>query len=314
MARHALPIMACLLAVVLVDVSTPLVGFLSGMSPSRTVAQPSGMEAVSQTALRPVKQRSSSASNVATASLLLAAASLAAARGRKSQPARQAVVARQACFDTCVCTVGSAVAPAEMSFAGSSRVAAVPVAGTVEESSPTGMNLLMPKNIKWKKPHKPSTKPFRASTKWKFRGYNTHGAKPHFGKYALQALEEAWITSKQIENTRRAIIRTMERKGKMWIRVFPHQAVTQRVAESRMGAGKGTIEYWVAPVRPNFILFEIDGVTQDCATTAFRKAKFRLPCKVRMLVKDGPSQFELGLAGKPGRGSGERTKFEGASK
>jgi len=176
------------------------------------------------------------------------------------------------------------------------------------------MHLLMPKNIKWKKPHKPAVKPFRRSTKWKFRGFATSGNKPHFGKYALQATEEAWISSKQIENVRRAITRTMERKGKMWIRVFPHQGITQRVAESRMGAGKGNIDYWVQAVRPNFILFEIDGVSESIAAEAFRKAAYRLPCMTRFITKqDGPSRFELGLAGKPGRGARTK-KFEGASK
>jgi len=284
-------------------------GFLasSGQPPSVLRLQQAETAKMAGASQGNAAQQGQTATSFRSISAVMALASIGLARRNRKQSA----TARQACFTTEAASVASAaLEPASMSLAGGSS--ALPAA--TAPVSRTTRHLLMPKNIKWKKPHKPSTKPFRASTKWKFRGYATHGAKPHFGKYALQALEEAWITSKQIENTRRAIIRTMERKGKMWIRVFPHQAVTQRVAESRMGAGKGTIEYWVAPVRPNFILFEIDGVTQDCATTAFRKAKFRLPCKVRMLVKDGPSQFELGLAGKPGRGSGERTKFEGASK
>jgi len=297
-----------LLGLLLLALTQLTPAFLSGSAPRPLVVQrqqPEGV-AAGNAAAWASGQSSTQSSSIVAGGLLLVAAAGAALRGN-----RRVSTARQACFEVQQTTTVAAsnCAVAQMSFTGDSFSAPEPAAPAA-----TTRHLLMPKNIKWKKPHKPSTKPFRASTKWKFRGYNTHGAKPHFGKYALQALEEAWITSKQIENTRRAIIRTMERKGKMWIRVFPHQAVTQRVAESRMGAGKGTIEYWVAPVRPNFILFEIDGVTQDCATTAFRKAKFRLPCKVRMLVKDGPSQFELGLAGKPGRGSGERTKFEGASK
>merc|ERR1719382_440619 len=160
------------------------------------------------------------------------------------------------------------------------------------------MNLLMPKKITWRKPHKPALKPFHHSTKWKFKGYATRGARPHFGKYAMQVLEEAWITSKQIETIRRVIVKEMERKGKVWIRVFPHQAITQRVAESRMGAGKGAIEYWVAAVRPHFIVMEIDGVSEEIARVAFKKAGHKLPCKSRFIKKDdGPSLFERGLAG-----------------
>jgi len=177
----------------------------------------------------------------------------------------------------------------------------------------TTMNLLMPKNVRWRKPHRPAVKPFHSCTKWKFRGFAERGNKPHFGKYALQALEEAWISSKQIESVRRAIVRTMERKGKIWIRVFPHQGITQRVADTRMGAGKGAISYWVSAVRPHAILFEVDGIAEDIARNAFRKASYRLPCKVRFLMKeDGPSRFEQGLAGKTSRGGDAREKYERA--
>jgi len=208
----------------------------------------------------------------------------------------------------------SALFPAQHSFAGS----AVPVLLQPRESSAvappkTTMNLLMPKNVRWRKPHRPAVKPFHSCTKWKFRGFAERGNKPHFGKYALQALEEAWISSKQIESVRRAIVRTMERKGKIWIRVFPHQGITQRVADTRMGAGKGAISYWVSAVRPHAILFEVDGISEDIARNAFRKASYRLPCKVRFLMKeDGPSRFEQGLAGKTSRGGDAREKYERA--
>jgi len=177
------------------------------------------------------------------------------------------------------------------------------------------MHLLMPKNMKWRKPHKPALKPYHHSSKWKFRGYAQKGNKPHFGKYALQVLEEAWISSHQIESMRRTIVRVMARRGKVWIRVFPHQAITQRVAESRMGAGKGNIKYWVAAVRPNFILFEIDGISEETAERAFRKCMAKLPCKARWIIKeDGPSMFELGLAGTSGRGKRNAIPAEFANK
>merc|ERR1712039_1080294 len=191
-----------------------------------------------------------------------------------------------------------------MCFAGAAGLESVgPVFGgtaTRTSGGDVAMHLLMPKNIKWRKPHKPAVKPFRHCTKWKFRGNAPRGNKPTFGKYALVATEEAWISNKTIEVVRRAIVRTMERKGKIWIRVFPHQAITRRVAESRMGAGKGGIDRWVAAVRPGFILFEMDGVSEDIARAAMRKASFKLPCDSKFIIKkDGPSLFELGKAGLP---------------
>jgi len=168
------------------------------------------------------------------------------------------------------------------------------------------MHLLMPKNIRWKKPHKPAVKPFRHCTKWKYRGEAPKGNKPTFGKYALAATEEAWISNKTIEALRRVIVRTMERKGKVWIRVFPHSGITKRVAESRMGAGKAGIDRWVAAVRPGFILFEVDGVPEEIAKSAFRKCGFKLPCTSKFLIKkDGPSRYELGLAGSEKRRGGD---------
>mmetsp|Transcript_16422 Transcript_16422/g.22099 ORF Transcript_16422/g.22099 Transcript_16422/m.22099 type:complete len:176 (+) Transcript_16422:1-528(+) len=158
----------------------------------------------------------------------------------------------------------------------------------------------MPKPIKPRKPHKPAIKPFRHSSKWKFRGNATRGNKPHFGKYGLQALEEAWINNRTIEAIRRTLVQTSERKGKVWIKIFPDEAITERTADSRMGAGKGVLEYWVKAVRPGLILFEMDGVEENIARDAFRKAATKLPCKSRFVKKaDGPSMFELGLAGLP---------------
>merc|ERR1712039_830508 len=105
---------------------------------------------------------------------------------------------------------------------------------------------------------------------------------------------------KTIEVLRRTITRTMGRKGKVWIRIFPSQGITKRVAESRFGAGKGAIAKWVYAVRPGYVLFEIDGVPESVARTAFRKCGFKLPCQSKIMIKsDGPSRFELGLAGLP---------------
>merc|ERR1712113_750073 len=124
------------------------------------------------------------------------------------------------------------------------------------------------------------------------------GNKPHFGKYALQIREEAWIRAENIEACRRMMVRTLRKRGgKHWIRVFPHQGLTKRTAESRMGAGKGSIDSWVMAVRPGFILFEIDGTDEFTARGALGKIQRYLPMKTKFLVSEKPSYFELGLAG-----------------
>lgn len=207
----------------------------------------------------------------------------------------------------------SSIQPAQTIFAG----AAMEDHSSRADNSHVARNLLMPKVIRYKKPHRPVVKPFNGpgNGKWKFRGFADKGSKPHFGKYALQATEEAWVTSKQIEGTRRTITRVCQRKGKLWIRAFPHNAICKRAMESRLGAGKGNIEYWVAAVRPNFILFELDGVPEETARYAFRKCIYQLPMRCRFIKKaDGPSRFELGLAGTAGRGGGDPRKFQKFSK
>ncbi|CAK9010766.1 unnamed protein product [Durusdinium trenchii] len=152
-------------------------------------------------------------------------------------------------------------------------------------------------NVKWRKPHKPPVKPFDTN-RWKFKGNAWRGNKPYFGKYALQILEEAWINPTNIEACRRMMVRTTRKDGgKVWLRVFPHSAITWRGKETRMGGGKGTIQYWVQAVRPGFILFELDGCTEATAHRAFNYCSRYLPFKTKMLVKDTPSRFELGLAG-----------------
>jgi len=204
-------------------------------------------------------------------------------------------------------TSSARLAYADDSLAGGAKIHIPFVPSSVARRRPKTLitrNLLMPLNVKDRKPRKPLVKPWHHCTKWKFRGYDTENNTPYFGKYALQAREEAWISSKCIETVRRVIVRTMARKGKSWIRIFPDQGITARVAESRMGAGKGSLEYWVKAVRPGQILFEIDGVSKETAMLAFHRSRYRLSCKTAVLIKDdGPSRFELGLEGEAGSGS-----------
>jgi len=156
-----------------------------------------------------------------------------------------------------------------------------------------GMAALLPK-AKWSlRPHKASASKYYHAEKYK-DGNPVKPVLPHFGKYALQAAEEAWMSSRQVEKIRRILVQSMERRGKVFIRVFPHQAITQRFAESRVGATQGNIEYWVAAVKKDFILFELDGVSEDVAYHAFREASYSLPLKVKMVKRaDRPSMFEL---------------------
>jgi large subunit ribosomal protein L16 len=117
-------------------------------------------------------------------------------------------------------------------------------------------------------------------------GQATRGNTLAFGEFALQALEPAWITSRQIEASRRAMTRYIRRGGKIWIRVFPDKPVTQRAAETRMGSGKGSPEFWVAVIKPGRILFEIGGVTEPIAREAMRLASFKLPIKTKFITRE----------------------------
>ena len=118
------------------------------------------------------------------------------------------------------------------------------------------------------------------------RGMATRGNSIDFGDFALQALEPSWITSRQIEASRRAMTRYVRRGGKIWIRIFPDKPVTMRAAETRMGSGKGNPEFWVAVVKPGRILFEMNGVPEDVAREAMRLASHKLPIKTKFLVRD----------------------------
>ena len=118
-------------------------------------------------------------------------------------------------------------------------------------------------------------------------GLSWSGSNVDFGDYGLIALEDAFITSRQIEAARIAITRHMKRIGKVWIRIFPDKPITKKPAETRMGKGKGAPEYWVAVVRPGRILFEIEGVDVKIAKEAMRLASHKLPIKTRVIAREG---------------------------
>ncbi|WP_448570124.1 50S ribosomal protein L16 [Trichothermofontia sp.] len=127
---------------------------------------------------------------------------------------------------------------------------------------------------------------FRKQQRGRMTGQASRGNEVNFGDFALQALEPAWITSRQIEASRRAITRYVRRGGKIWIRVFPDKPVTLRPAETRMGSGKGNPEYWVAVVKPGRILFEIAGVSEAVAREAMRLASYKLPIKTKFIARE----------------------------
>jgi large subunit ribosomal protein L16 len=119
------------------------------------------------------------------------------------------------------------------------------------------------------------------------KGLAWRGNQVDFGDYGLIALEDGFITSRQIEAARIAITRYMKRAGKVWIRIFPDKPITRKPAETRMGKGKGSPEYWVAVVRPGRVMFEIEGVDQEDAKEAMRLASHKLPIKTRMIAREG---------------------------
>ncbi len=126
---------------------------------------------------------------------------------------------------------------------------------------------------------------FRKQQRGRMTGMATRGNEIAFGQFGLQAIEPSWITSRQIEACRRAMNRYLKRGGKIWIRISPDKPVTMRPAETRMGSGKGSPEYWVAVVKPGRILFEIGGVPEDIARESMRLAMHKLPIKVKFIIK-----------------------------
>jgi large subunit ribosomal protein L16 len=136
---------------------------------------------------------------------------------------------------------------------------------------------------------------YRKQFRGRMAGKATRGTQVNFGEFGLQALEPAWITSRQIEAARRAIQRYVRRTGKLWIRIFPDKPVTQRAAETRMGSGKGSVDHYVAVIKPGRVMFEIGGVTEDQAKEAFRLAGHKLPIKVQIVSRAQQSISGEGL-------------------
>jgi large subunit ribosomal protein L16 len=137
--------------------------------------------------------------------------------------------------------------------------------------------MLMPKRVKWRK-----------QNRGRMTGKESRGTVVTFGEFGLQATEPVWLTSRQIEAARRTMVRYIKRRGKVWIRVFPDKPVTKKAAETRMGNGKGAVEFWVAVIKPGRVLFEMGGITEEEAREALRLASFKLPCKTRFIKRIDP--------------------------
>ena len=137
--------------------------------------------------------------------------------------------------------------------------------------------MLMPKRVKYRKQ-------FRGRMKGKAQRGNT----VDFGEIGLQSLEPAWITSRQIEAARRTIVRHLRRRGKVYIRIFPDKPVTQKPAETRMGKGKGSVDHWVAVVKPGRVMFEVAGVDDEVASEALKLASYKMPVKCKIVKRIDP--------------------------
>ncbi len=135
--------------------------------------------------------------------------------------------------------------------------------------------MLIPKRVK-----------FRRHQRGRMKGLSKGGTEIDFGQYGLQALQPAWITSQQIEAARIAMTRYVKRGGKIWIKIFPHKPVTAKPAETRMGKGKGSPEYWVAVVKPGRIMFELAGVPEEIAREAMRLAAHKLPIRCKFVKRE----------------------------
>jgi large subunit ribosomal protein L16 len=131
----------------------------------------------------------------------------------------------------------------------------------------------------------PKRTKYRKMQRGRLKGKACRNNKLDHGTFGIQALEPVWLTSRQIEAVRRTISRYTKRTGKLWIKVFPDKSVTARAEESRMGSGKGGVEYWVVVIKPGNILFEIDGVSPEIALEALTIASYKLPIKTRILIK-----------------------------
>ena len=135
--------------------------------------------------------------------------------------------------------------------------------------------MLLPKRVKYRRQHR-----------GRMTGKATRGNVVNYGEFGLQALEPCWITSNQIEAARVAINRFVKRGGQVWIKIFPDKPVTSKPAETRMGSGKGSPEYWVSVVKPGRVMFEIAGVPEEDAREAMRLAAHKLPCKTKFITRE----------------------------
>ena len=139
--------------------------------------------------------------------------------------------------------------------------------------------MLLPKRVKYRRVHR-----------GRLKGKAYRGNKVTYGDFGLQALEPAWITSRQIESARIAMTRYIKRGGQVWIKIFPDKPITEKPAETRMGSGKGSPEYWVAVVKPGRVLFEIKGVSEEVAREAMRLAMHKLPIKCKFVKREDGEQ------------------------
>jgi large subunit ribosomal protein L16 len=134
--------------------------------------------------------------------------------------------------------------------------------------------MLMPKRVKYRK-----------QMRGRMKGKAMRGAEIMNGEFGLQALEPGWVTARQIEAARRSIVRAMKRRGKVWIRIFPDKPVTKRAAESRMGKGKGAVEFWAAVVKPGRIMFEVGGLDEETSLHALKQASYKFSIKTKVIAK-----------------------------
>ena len=135
--------------------------------------------------------------------------------------------------------------------------------------------MLMPKRVKYRK-----------QQRGRMRGKALRGAEVSFGEYGLQALEPGWVSARQIEAARRKIVYVMKKRGKVWIRVFPDKPYTRKPPETRMGKGKGNVEYWVAVVRPGRIMFEIAGLPKEIALEALKQATYKFSIRTKVVIRN----------------------------
>ena len=141
--------------------------------------------------------------------------------------------------------------------------------------------MLMPKRVKYRK-----------QMRGRMKGLARGATAVQFGEFGLQALEPAWITQRQIEAARRAIVRFIKRRGRVWIRIFPDKPVTTKPAETRMGKGKGAVDHYVAVVRPGKVMFEMGNVDEETAREALRLAAFKMPIKTKFVKRTDPISGE----------------------